>query len=89
MPKKWGVNLPFNYAIREEIITPEFDPFYQDIKLDVLLNNTTDAAAKKNIEDRAIDYTKRKSINFIGVRKQKAAEKPMHIYDPENFLMIS
>ena len=87
LPKKWGVNLPFNYAIGEEIITPEFDPFYQDIKLDVLLNNTTDAAAKKNIEDRAIDYTKRKSINFIGVRKERGPDQKSHFYDPENLTL--
>ncbi len=85
LPVKWGVNLPFNYAVGEETITPQYDPFNQDIKLRELLDNTEDEAEKKNIEDRAVNYTKRKSINFIGVRKQKAAEKTPHIYDPENF----
>lgn len=85
LPVKWGINLPFNYAIGEETITPQYDPFNQDIKLRELLDNTNNEAAKKNIEDRAVNYTKRKSINFIGVRKQKAAEKTAHIYDPENF----
>ncbi len=33
LPKKWGINLPFNYGIGEEIITPEYDPFQQDVKL--------------------------------------------------------
>ncbi len=27
LPKKWGINLPFNYGIGEEVITPEYDPF--------------------------------------------------------------
>ncbi|MCF8322017.1 MAG: cell surface protein SprA [Flavobacterium sp.] len=85
LPTKWGINLPFNYAIGEETITPQYDPFNQDIKLRELLNNTDDKDERDNIEDRAVNYTKRKSINFIGVRKQKAAEKPTHIYDPENF----
>jgi cell surface protein SprA len=87
LPKKWGINLPFNYGIGEEIITPEYDPFNQDIKLEQLLDVTADANEKKNIEDRAIDYTKRQSINFIGVRKERAPEQKQHIYDPENLTL--
>jgi cell surface protein SprA len=85
LPPKWGINLPFNYAIGEEIITPEYDPFNQDIKLKQLLDNTSDRAEKDNIERRAIDYTKRQSINFIGVRKERRPEQKQHVYDPENF----
>jgi cell surface protein SprA len=85
LPPKWGVNLPFNYAIGEETITPEYDPFNQDIKLKQLLDNTTDSAEKDNISSRAVDYTKRMSINFIGVRKQRSPEQKQHVYDPENF----
>jgi cell surface protein SprA len=85
LPKKWGVNLPFNYGVGEEIITPEYDPFNQDIRLKQLLDNTSDADSKANIRNRAIDYTKRTSINFIGVRKEKNPQSKSHIYDPENF----
>jgi cell surface protein SprA len=84
LPPKWKINLPFNYAIGEEIITPEYDPFNRDIKLKQLLDNTTDAAERDNINTRAIDYTKRKSINFIGVRKERGEAQKQHIYDPEN-----
>ena len=85
LPTKWGLNLPFNYAVGEEIITPEYDPFNQDIKLKQLLANTADQDKKDNITNRAIDYTKRKSINFIGVRKERQPEQKQHVYDPENF----
>ncbi len=85
LPVKWGINLPFNYAIGEETITPQYDPFNQDIKLKELLANTSNKAERDNIENRAVNYTKRKSINFIGVRKQKGADKTAHVYDPENF----
>ncbi|MGL2965712.1 cell surface protein SprA [Flavobacterium sp. XGLA_31] len=87
LPKKWGINLPFNYAVGEEIITPEYDPFNQDIRLQQLLDNTADGNAKANIKDRAIDYTKRRSINFIGVKKERAPEQKQHIYDPENLTL--
>ena len=85
LPLKWGVTLPFNYAVGEEIITPQYDPFNQDIKLQLLLDNTSDKAQREFSRNRAIDYTKRKSINFIGVRKQRSAEQKQNIYDPENF----
>ncbi|UUW10743.1 cell surface protein SprA [Flavobacterium plurextorum] len=85
LPPKWGINLPFNYAIGEEVITPEYDPFNQDIKLDQLIRETTNEAEKDNIRTRAVDYTKRKSINFIGVRKDRAPEQKPHVYDVENF----
>ncbi|MFV8368404.1 cell surface protein SprA [Flavobacterium sp. LB2R40] len=85
LPQKWGVNLPFNYAIGEETITPEYDPFNQDIKLKLLLENTADQNQKDNITSRAVDYTKRKSINFIGVRKERQPEQKQRVYDPENF----
>ncbi|WP_369766111.1 cell surface protein SprA [Flavobacterium sp. WC2429] len=85
LPVKWGINLPFNYAVGEETITPEYDPFNQDIKLKQLLDNTTDTAERNNITNRAVDYTKRTSINFIGVRKQRSPEQKQHVYDPENF----
>lgn len=87
LPKKWGVNLPFNYGIAEETITPEYDPFNQDIKLDQLIDVTEDQAEKDNIKNRAIDYTKRKSINFIGVKKERGAEQKPHFYDPENLTL--
>ncbi|HEY6143330.1 MAG TPA: cell surface protein SprA [Flavobacterium sp.] len=85
LPPKWRITLPFNYAIGEETITPEYDPFNQDIKLKQLLDETSNSAERSNIKNRAVDYTKRKSINFIGVRKERAEEQKQHIYDPENF----
>ncbi len=87
LPKKWNITLPFNYAIGEETITPEYDPFNQDIKLDMLLANTQSEAEKENIRERAIDYTKRKSINFIGVRKERGEKQKPRVYDPENLTL--
>lgn len=85
LPQKWFINVPFNYAIGEETITPEYDPFNQDVKLKQLLDNTTDQNERDNIVNRAIDYTKRKSINFIGVRKDRSPEQKQRLYDIENF----
>ena len=87
LPKKWGINLPFNYAVGEETITPEYDPFNQDIRLQQLLDITSNQAERDNIRNRAIDFTKRRSINFIGVKKERGEKQKPHIYDPENLTL--
>ncbi|WP_411894293.1 cell surface protein SprA [Winogradskyella sp. A2] len=81
LPKEWGIQLPFNYAQSEEIITPQFDEYYRDIELDTQLNNTSDKDSILKVNE---NYTKRKSINFIGVRKQKMGDAKKHFYDVEN-----
>lgn len=87
LPKKWGIKIPFNYSVGEEVITPEYDPFYQDIRLDDRLDLAATQADKDRITEEAIDYTKRKSINFIGVRKERGAEQKPHFYDVENITL--
>ncbi|MGS2765075.1 T9SS outer membrane translocon Sov/SprA [Sinomicrobium sp. M5D2P9] len=85
LPKNWGIQLPFNYSVAEELITPEFDPVYEDLKLQDRINAATTKAEKDNIRRRAEDYTKRRSINLIGVRKNRGEEQKQRVYDIENF----
>ncbi len=85
LPKKWGIKIPMTYGVSEELRTPEYDPFFQDIKLNLLLDNTEDTAEKERIQKQAEDYIKRQTINFIGVRKDRTTEKKSQIYDIENF----
>lgn len=91
LPKKWGIQLPFNYGISEEIITPEFDPVFDDLKLqdriDAAPEVSTDptVANKDEILEQSEDYTKRTSFNLIGVRKDRGEEADANFYDIENF----
>jgi cell surface protein SprA len=85
LPKKWGIQLPFNYGIGEETITPKYDPEFQDIELEQRIDNAATAEEKNQIKSQSVNYTKRQSVNFIGVRKDRTGEgKPMP-YDIENF----
>src|SRR5690606_33404552 len=34
LPQGWGVQLPINYNISKKLITPKFNPLYQDLRLD-------------------------------------------------------
>lgn len=84
LPKKWGVQLPFNYAQSEETITPKYDMFYNDLTLDSRINAAATEAERGQIAEQSEDYTKRKSINFIGVRKQRTGDEKARVYDVEN-----
>ncbi len=84
LPEKWGVQIPFNYAQSEELITPKFDQFYNDLTLESRLDAADNSADEDRIRRQSEDYTKRKSINFIGVRKQRTGDKKKRFYDVEN-----
>jgi len=83
LPKKWGIKIPFNYGVGEEIITPKYDPLYQDLELQTIIDQ--DPENEDFYRERAENYTKRKSINFIGVRKERTGEAEPQFYDVENF----
>ncbi|EGV42696.1 cell surface protein SprA [Bizionia argentinensis JUB59] len=84
LPEKWGVQIPFNYGVGEEKITPRFDEFYRDIELQTQLDNNVNQDSILNVNE---NYTKRKSINFIGVRKIRTGESAPRFYDVENFTL--
>ncbi|TXG37487.1 T9SS outer membrane translocon Sov/SprA [Seonamhaeicola maritimus] len=88
LPKKWGVQIPFNYAQSEELITPKYDQFYKDLTLESRLNAASSNEEKETIKQQSEDYTKRQSINFIGVRKVRTSEEQTpRFYDVENLTL--
>lgn len=85
LPQKWGINLPLSYSQAEELIKPQFDAFYNDLTLESRVDAAQSSAEAEEIERQSETYTKRRSINFIGVKKQRTGEKPARFYDVENF----
>jgi len=85
LPQTWGVQLPFNFGLSEELITPKYDEEFQDIELDARLDAETNSAERDKIQEQSEDYTKRQSVNFIGVRKDRTGDAKPKIYDIENF----
>ncbi len=76
LPKRASFSIPINFSFAEEYSYPKYDPQYQDVLYDKGSSNS----------DAAIDYTKRKSINLINVRKNKTNfDKKPHFYNVENF----
>lgn len=77
LPKHWGINLPVSFSLSEQIRDPKYDPQYQDVLF-------KDA---KRTDDKARDYTKRRSISFINVKKNynpQKTELKKHFYNVEN-----
>ena len=68
-----------SYNIGEKYIDPKYDPQYQDVKL-------ADALSVNDNSKFSRDYTKRTSISFTNVRKNRnpnSTKKPK-FYDVEN-----
>ncbi|WP_420551849.1 cell surface protein SprA [Tenacibaculum aiptasiae] len=80
MPKKWNMQIPMSYSYGEEFRDPKYDPQFQDVEL-------KDALDKNPNSKNAQDYTRRQSISFINVKKNKNPEskKKPKFYDVENF----
>ena len=78
-PKKWGIQIPMSYSVGETFIDPKFDPQYQDVKLEDAINQNPNSEFSR-------DYTKRTSISFNNVKKNRnpnSTKKPK-FYDVEN-----
>ena len=87
-PAKWKVGLPLYYSYGETRITPLFNPLEPDVLMSNLRPGSGLSASDVNtIKYNALDYTRRRGINFTNVRidglKRKGA-KPMP-WDISNF----
>lgn len=87
LPRQWGLRIPVSYSIGEQLITPKYDPEFLDIELETVLDNAATPEIREELRERAEEYTKRQSINVIGLRKERLGEgKPMP-YDIENLTL--
>lgn len=87
LPQDWGVRIPFSYSRGEELITPKYDPVYDDLELDNILDTAPNSETRDQIKERAETYTRRQSVSVIGLRKDRVGQEestPMP-YDIENF----
>ncbi len=89
LPPKWGVKVPVNYSRGEELITPKYDQEYLDLELDTRLANIEDPIEREKVKKQSQSYTKRQSINVIGLRKERTGEKKPMPYDVENFVFTT
>ncbi len=92
-PKDYGLRIPVFFGISEEWHDPQFNPLDPDIEFDDALENLETNQGKKELKKIAQNYTRRRSINFTNVRKERTnksggrseGRKNPQIYDIENF----
>ncbi len=78
--EKSGIRLPMFWGFGETFITPQYNPLDPDILLKPVLNNETlSKADRDSIRAATVDYSRRKSLNFTNVHKDKpkGKTKPM------------
>jgi cell surface protein SprA len=85
LPKNWNVKIPIHYDYSQSISTPEYNPLNPDTKLQSDLDTYKTTAQRDSLKKLTQDYTQRKNINLMNVRKERGSESKPHIYDIENF----
>lgn len=80
-PEKSGLRIPMHFDFSESKSNPQYNPLDPDVLFKDLSKKSKDSL-KKIVQD----YTQRKNINFMNVRKEKTgANKKNRVYDIENF----
>jgi cell surface protein SprA len=84
-PEKSGISVPMYVSYSQAISTPQFAPNNPDILLSNVLSELN-ASERDSIKNITEDFTRRKSISFTNVKKDRVdTKKPVRIYDVENF----
>lgn len=84
-PEKIGLSIPMYLGFSEAFRDPQWNPLDPDILLQNSLDATETKAQRDSIKRLTQDYTKRRSINFTNVRKEKGpGSTKSRIYDVEN-----
>jgi cell surface protein SprA len=85
LPRKWGVQLPLFVGYNQNVSTPKYDPYNQDVVLNNELDAARNAASRDSIRKAAQEFTSITSINLTNVRilgspdKQSAFRMPWSI----------
>jgi cell surface protein SprA len=84
-PEKTGLRIPMFFDYSETFVKPQYDPLDPDIKYRATLDSYQNKKERDSLRNIIQDYTKRKSINFVNVKKNKVntTSKP-RVYDISN-----
>jgi len=85
LPENTGIKIPMHFDYSEQISNPQYNPMNPDIIFSEDLKSYEDKDDRDSIKEISQDYTQRKSINFMNVRKDRVGSKKVRLYDIENF----
>lgn len=86
-PVSTGITIPMYYGFGEQFIKPDYDAIDTDIKYKTIQSDLENSEQRSKRRKLAQDYTRRRSLNFTNVKKNKVGKnagksKP---WDVENF----
>ncbi len=83
--KDLGIHVPMYIGRSETFIMPKYNPLDPDLLLKPEINGM-DRSQKDSLRNIVQDYTRRSSLNFTNVKKDKGKnQKKSHLYDISNF----
>lgn len=86
LPQKWGASVPVFASYNKTVLTPEFDPYDQDVKLAVKLAMAKTKAEKDSIRRVALDQSTTTMINFSNVHFGRNNGRPK-LWSLSNFAL--
>lgn len=84
LPKKAGLEIPFYASYAQVVMTPEYDPYDQDVNFREKLK-TLSQPEKDSARNYAQDFTAITTVNITNMRKMKTNGSKPRIYDISNF----
>lgn len=84
LPKKAGISVPFFADYSQNVSTPKYDPFDEDVQLKEKMNLAGSKAAKDSIKNYAVEAQSISTINFTNVKKLKTNGKKPKLLDISN-----
>jgi cell surface protein SprA len=70
-----GLKIPMHFDYGQNKITPRYNPYEPDIKLDDALKAMADEQERVELVSKVHDYTRYRNINFMNVRKERVQKK--------------
>ncbi len=84
LPKQANISAPLYYSYSDQLSTPLYDPFNQDIFLSESIHRVEDPLQRDSLRRLATTRTLNKSFSLSNVKVNIKSENPMP-YDPANF----
>ncbi len=86
LPEKAGIKLPMHFDYGETHIKPQYNPLDPDIKQNDYIESFETKAEQDSVKNMTNDFTLRRNINFVNVRKEKVGtQAKSRLYDIENW----
>ncbi|MDR0970057.1 MAG: cell surface protein SprA [Lentimicrobiaceae bacterium] len=85
LPETTGIKIPMHFDYGETHINPKYNPLNPDVTMKDELDALNTKSQKDSLKALVNDFSLRKNINFINVRKERTGKNPkVRIYDIEN-----